>query len=75
MSHYTRALEVSKASQMEREFGSMEVYPTGIDIMKNKGVHQVLKMLGVDVRAANIIKQEMRRAFYTVDHHSPQAKS
>ena len=34
MDHYTRVLEIGKVSQMEKEFGSMEVYPTGIDIIK-----------------------------------------
>ncbi len=62
MSHYTRALSLGTVEQVEREFETMDVYPTGIDIMKTKGIHRVIKMLDVDVRAANIIKQEMLSA-------------
>ncbi|HDH63376.1 MAG TPA: dihydropteroate synthase, partial [Firmicutes bacterium] len=46
-------------NEVEKELERIEVHPVGVSIMKNKGKIRFLKIENVDVRAANILKQEM----------------
>jgi len=45
--------------QAERELVKIGVDPTGIEIMAPKFLHLPIKLLGLDFRAGNILKQEM----------------
>ncbi|MEW6189585.1 MAG: dihydropteroate synthase, partial [Actinomycetota bacterium] len=59
MSTNARVLEIKNINDIIREFTKIGVDPRGIEIMSPKAIHQLVKLEGIDVRAANIIKQEM----------------
>ncbi|MDI6689506.1 MAG: dihydropteroate synthase [Actinomycetota bacterium] len=54
-----RILSIKDIAQIKEEFRKIGVDPKGIEIMSPKAIHQLVKLEDMDVRAANIIKQEM----------------
>jgi dihydropteroate synthase len=50
---------IKTENQAEEMLREMDVSPEGIKIMRHKAVHRVVKVSGIDVRAASIMKQEM----------------
>jgi len=54
-----RVLIIHDLEEAKRALQKIEVDRGGIEIMGPKAIHRVIKLEGVDVRAANIVKQEM----------------
>lgn len=54
-----RVLALASLAEVQAEMRALGVHPAGAAIMAPKGVFRLLKVRGVDPRAANIVKQEM----------------
>ncbi|HHY46150.1 MAG TPA: dihydropteroate synthase [Firmicutes bacterium] len=54
-----RILEIRDIERIRKEMAGIGVSPEGILIMASKAVHRVVKLTGVPIRAAILIKQEM----------------
>ena len=54
-----RVLNIDSVESVREALKMMRVSPEGIDIMSPKGIYRLVKITGIDCRAANIIKQEM----------------
>jgi dihydropteroate synthase len=50
---------IKTENQAEEILRTMDVSAEGVEIMRHKAVHRVVKVSGIDVRAASIMKQEM----------------
>jgi len=58
MSHNVRIIRVTCPREAERELRGIGSDERGVAIMTDKAVHCVVKLEGLDVRSANILKQE-----------------
>lgn len=54
-----RVITVRNLPDVEKMLAEIGVDPAGIEIMAPKGIQRLVKLENVDVRAANVIKQEM----------------
>lgn len=54
-----QVLALRDPSEIRSALSGIRVSPGGIDIMERKAVFRVVRITGIDVRAANILKQEM----------------
>lgn len=59
MSNNPRILVISNIEEAKKALQKIGVDLGGIDIMAPKAIHRLVKLENVDIRAANIIKQEM----------------
>ncbi len=56
---YPRVIHIDNIEMAQEELKSLRVAAQGVKIMSPKAIHRVIKISGIDARAANIIKQEM----------------
>ncbi len=56
---YPRVIHIDNIETAQEELKSLRVAAQGVKIMSPKAIHRVIKISGIDARAANIIKQEM----------------
>jgi dihydropteroate synthase len=54
-----QVLELRDVHEVRRILSAIRVSPGGQEIMQSKGVFRLIRVSGLDVRAANILKQEM----------------
>jgi len=54
-----RVLSIDNLEDVKEAFRALNVSSEGIDIMSPKAIYRLVKVTGIDSRAANIIKQEM----------------
>lgn len=54
-----RVLNIGTLEAVKEALRGLKVSPQGIDIMSPKAIHRLIKITGIDSRAANIVKQEM----------------
>ncbi len=54
-----RVIRIENQESAEEALRSLKVAAQGIKIMSPKAIHRIIKISGIDARAANIIKQEM----------------
>lgn len=59
MKHNPRVLTIHNIEEAREALKKIGVDPGGIEIMASKAIHRLVKLEDVDVRAANILKQEM----------------
>lgn len=59
MSSNARVLAIHEIAEIRKALREIGVDAEGIEIMGPKAIHRLIKLEDVDVRAANIIKQEM----------------
>lgn len=59
MTHNPRVIVVNDLGEARRILKEVKVDSVGIEIMGSKAIHRVIKLEGLDGRAANILKQEM----------------
>ncbi|MDP3013110.1 MAG: dihydropteroate synthase, partial [Candidatus Subteraquimicrobiales bacterium] len=59
MSHNARVLALKEFDEIRKALSKIGADDKGIEIMTPKFIYRLLKLENVDVRAANIIKQEM----------------
>lgn len=59
MAHNTRVIIVNDLGEARRVLKEVKVDSAGVEIMSSKAIHRVVKLEGVEGRAANILKQEM----------------
>ncbi len=59
MNSNARILIIHELKEIEKALNEIGVDAGGLEIMSPKGIHRLLKLENIDVRAANIIKQEM----------------
>lgn len=56
---YPRVIYIDNLKTAEEALKSLKVAAQGVKIMSPKAIHRIIKISGIDTRAANIIKQEM----------------
>lgn len=54
-----RVLVIQSLPEIEKALAEIGVDPRGVEIMSPKGINRLVKLENLDVRAANVIKQEM----------------
>jgi dihydropteroate synthase len=54
-----RVLVIQNLPELEKALGEIGVDSRGTEIMAPKGLNRLVKLEGLDVRAANVVKQEM----------------
>ncbi len=54
-----QVLALHHLEEVRAVLAGIRVSPGGVDIMQGKALFRVLRVSGIDVRAANILKQEM----------------
>jgi dihydropteroate synthase len=59
MTNQTRVIRIDNLDSAVREFKELGVAEEGVKIMAPKAIFRAIKIYDVDVRAANILKQEM----------------
>jgi len=59
MKHNPRILAIHNIEEAREALQKIGVDPGGIEIMAPKAIHRLVKLEDVDIRAANILKQEM----------------
>lgn len=57
-----RVVELSTEEQVRKRFKDIDVYPEGASIMTPKALHALVRLEGVGVKEAHILKQEMLSA-------------
>ncbi|MCJ2556065.1 MAG: dihydropteroate synthase [Candidatus Thermoplasmatota archaeon] len=57
-----RVVELSTEEQVRKRFRDIGVYPEGVSIMTPKALHALIRLEGVGVKEAHILKQEMLSA-------------
>ncbi|RLE47110.1 hypothetical protein DRJ22_00090 [Candidatus Woesearchaeota archaeon] len=52
-------LKINTLAEAEKAMKEIGVSTEGIEQMKKKAIHKVIKLKGLDIRAANILKQQI----------------